>query len=288
MPLKPTRVRDGAEVMTTAPAVGVAADAPPEPDSYDWPGIVAGLQRYLRLTATPVGMKMFETIEEMQEVERIRRPQFKHALDQLVAQSRWLNFTLGVTMDDLIGAQCGAPVGLHPNEDDGEWRLRTTMTNVWFETDEDSILHQQAMDVMPYGRYAALALSPIATGRLDPPDVVLLYGTPGQMIILINGLQFSGFKKFEFASVGESACADSWGRALRTGEPSLSIPCYAERRFGGVQDDELLMAIPPRYLPKLLDGLDKLSRNGLRYPIPPLGIQADPSESLARSYQDRF
>ncbi|MDE2892677.1 MAG: DUF169 domain-containing protein [Chloroflexota bacterium] len=274
--------------MTTAPAVGVSPDAPPEPDSYDWPGIVAGLQRYLRLTATPVGMKMFETIEEMQEVERIRRPQFKHALDQLVAQSRWLNFTLGVTMDDLIGAQCGAPVGLHPNEDDGEWRLRTTMSNVWFETDEDSILHQQAMDVMPYGRYAALALSPLATGRLDPPDVVLLYGTPGQMIILINGLQFSGFKKFEFASVGESACADSWGRALRTGEPSLSIPCYAERRFGGVQDDELLMAIPPRYLPKLLDGLDKLSRNGLRYPIPPLGIQADPSESLARSYQDRF
>ena len=274
--------------MTTAAAVGVAPDAPPEPDSYDWPAIVDGLQRYLRLTATPVGMKMFETVEQMQEVPRIRRPQIKYALDQLVAQSRWNNVTLGVTMDDLIGAQCGAPVGLHPNEDDGEWRQRTTMTNVWFETDEDSVAHQQAMDVLPYGRYAALALSPIATGRLDPPDVVLLYATPGQMIILINGLQFSGFKKFEFASVGESACADSWGRALRTGEPSLSIPCFAERRFGGVQDHELLMAIPPRYLPKLIDGLASLSRNGLRYPIAPLGIQADPSESLSRSYQDRF
>lgn len=32
--------------MTTA-TVGVSADAPPEPDSYNWPGIVAGLQRYL-------------------------------------------------------------------------------------------------------------------------------------------------------------------------------------------------------------------------------------------------
>ena len=85
------------------------------------------------------------------------------------------------------------------------------MTNVWFETDQDAIAHQQAMDVLPSGRYRALALSPIATGRLDPPDVVLLYGTPGQMIILSNGLQFSGFRKFEFASVGESACADSWG-----------------------------------------------------------------------------
>ena len=274
--------------MTTSAAVGVAADAPPPPESYDWPQIVADLNRLLRLTATPVGMKLFERVEEMEAVTRIRRPQTKYALDQIVAQARWLNFTLGITMDDLIGAQCGAPVGLHPNEDDGEWRHRTTMTNVWFENDEDSILHQQAMDVMPSGRYTALAVSPLATGRLDPPDLVLLYGTPGQMIILINGLQFSGYKKFDFSVVGESACADSWGRALRTGQPSLSIPCYAERRFGGVQDDELLIALPPRYLPKLIQGLDALSRNGLRYPIPPLGIQADPSESLARSYQDRF
>ena len=274
--------------MTTSAAVGVAADAPPAPESYDWPQIVADLNRLLRLTATPVGMKLFERVEEMEAVTRIRRPQTKYALDQIVAQARWLNFTLGITMDDLIGAQCGAPVGLHPNEDDGEWRHRTTMTNVWFENDEDSIHHQQAMDVMPSGRYTALAVSPLATGRLDPPDLVLLYGTPGQMIILINGLQFSGYKKFDFSVVGESACADSWGRALRTGQPSLSIPCYAERRFGGVQDDELLIALPPRYLPKLIQGLDALSRNGLRYPIPPLGIQADTSESLARSYQNRF
>lgn len=273
---------------TIGPTIGAAADAPPPPERYDWPQIVADLTRLLRLSPTPVGMKMFEQVDEMLAVPRIRRPQRKFALDQIVAQSRWLNFTLGITMDDLIGAQCGAPVGLHPNEDGGEWRQRTTMTNVWFETDEDSIRHQQAMDVLPSGRYTALAVSPLAAGRLDPPDLVLLYGTPGQMIILINGLQFSGYKKFDFSVVGESACADSWGRALKTGEPSLSIPCYAERRFGGVQDDELLMALPPRYLPKLIEGLDALSRNGLRYPIAPLGIQADPSESLARSYQDRF
>ena len=67
-------------------------------------------------------MKMFETVAEMEAVERIRRPRIRYALDQLVAQARWNGFTLGVTMEDLIGAQCGAPVGLHPNEDGGEWR----------------------------------------------------------------------------------------------------------------------------------------------------------------------
>ena len=229
---------------------------------------------------------MFETVEAMEAVERIRRPRGKLTLDQVVAQARWLNFTLGVTADDLMGAQCAAPVGLVPQE--GAWRNNSMMAGVWFETEADAVAHQQAMDCLPYGRYRALGLSPLASGRLDPPDVVLIYGTPGQMIIFINGLQFSGYKKLDFTVVGESACADSWGRALRTGEPSLSLPCFAERRFGGVPDDELLMAIPPRYLPRVIEGLERLSRNGLRYPIAPLGIQADPSESLARSYGDRF
>jgi uncharacterized protein (DUF169 family) len=128
---------------------------------------------------------------------------------------------------------------------------------------------------VPYGRYKAMAVAPLTSGRLDPPDICLIYGTPGQMIFFINGLQWTGYKKMSFTSVGESACADSWGKALKTGEPALTIPCYAERRYGGVADDEMLMATPPRFLPKVIEGLAALSKNGLRYPIPPFGIQSD-------------
>ena len=74
---------------------------------------------------------------------------------------------------------------------------------------------------------------------------------------------------------------------MKTGEPALTIPCYAERRYGGVADDELLMAIPPRFLPGAIAGLAALSRNGLRYPIPPYGIQSDASAGLAVSYSGR-
>ena len=140
------------------------------------------------------------------------------------------------------------------------------------------------MDVVDYGRYQAMAVSPLANGRLDPPDIALIYATPAQMILFINGLQWTGFNKLNWSCVGESACADSWGRALRTGEPSLSIPCFAERRYGGVMEDELLMAIPPGYLPKVIDGLDHLSRNGLRYPIAPYGVNNDARAGMGVSY----
>jgi uncharacterized protein (DUF169 family) len=253
--------------------------------SYDWEALVNGLNRYLRLRSIPIGMKLFETVEEMEAIPKIRRPRAKHTTDQIVAQARQLGWTVGITMADLVGAQCGAVIGLHPQDE--EWLSGRRMAGVWFKTQEDASRHQHAMDVVPYGRYHAMAVSPLTSGRLDPPDICLIYGTPGQMIFFINGLQWSGYRKLSFTSVGESACADSWGKALRTGEPALTIPCYAERRYGGVADDELLMAIPPRFLAGVIEGLAALSNNGLRYPIPPYGIQSDAAAGLAVSYADK-
>jgi uncharacterized protein (DUF169 family) len=253
-----------------------------EPIPYDWNQIVDDLNRLLRLKTTPIGMKLFTSVAEMEAIPKIRRPSSIHTTDQIVAQAARLGFTVGITQKDLVGAQCGAVIGLHPQ--DSDWLSGHNMAKVWYETIEDSSAHQRAMDVVPYGKYAAMAVSPLASGRLNPPDICLMYATPGQMIIFINGLQWAGYKKFEWGVVGESACADSWGRALKTGEPSLSIPCFAERRYGGVLDDELLMAIPPRYIPKTIEGMKRLSANGLRYPIPQYGIQSDARAGLAVSY----
>ncbi|MDF1719304.1 MAG: DUF169 domain-containing protein [Minwuia sp.] len=256
-----------------------------EPDTYDWKGIVAGLNQYLRLRTTPIGMKLFETAAEMEAIPRIRRPRSIHTTDQIVGQASRLGWTVGITMADLVGAQCGAVIGLRPQDDD--WKSGRGMVGVWYETETDTRAHQEAMKVVPAGKYEAMAVSPLVAGRLDPPDIAMIYATPAQMILFINGLQWAGYKNLQWGCVGESSCADSWGRALSTDEPSLSIPCFAERRYGGVMEDELLMAIPPRFLPKVIDGLAHLSGNGLRYPIPQYGIQMDVRAGMSASYGDR-
>lgn len=248
----------------------------------DWTAMVDSLNRLLKLRTTPIGMKLFATREEMEAIPKIRRPNSIHTTDQIVGMAARLNWTVGITQDDLVGAQCGAVIGLHPQNE--EWLSGARMKGVWYETLEDTRAHQEAMHVVPFGSYAAMAVSPLTTGRLNPPDICLIYATPAQMILLINGLQYSGYKNFEWGCVGESACADSWGRALSLREPSVSIPCFAERRYGGVQDDELLMATPPEYLPKAIAGLEALAANGLRYPIPPYGVQSDAQAGLGRSY----
>ncbi len=251
-------------------------------ERYDWPKLVDDLNRLLRLKTTPIGMKLFERIEDMQAIPKIRRPVAIHTTDQIVAQAARLGFTIGITYDDLNGPQCGTVIGLHPRDE--EWLSGKKMTGVWYATVADASAHQHAMNTVPHGKYKAMAVSPLASGRLDPPDICLIYATPGQMIIFINGLQWSGYKKFDWSVVGESSCADSWGRALATGEPSLSLPCFAERRYGGVLDEEMLMALSPRDLPKAIAGMQALAKNGLRYPIPQYGIQADVRAGMGASY----
>lgn len=254
---------------------------------YDYPELVDQLNRYLRLKTLVIGMKRYRTVAEMETVPKIRRPDpsEKLATDQIVGQSRWLGWTIGITMDNLMGAQCGAVVGLHPRNE--EFLSGAHMNGVWYGSLEDAGAHQAAMSCASHGDYEALAVSPLTSGRLGNPDICLIYATPGQMITFVNGLQYRNYKKYTFTCVGESACADSWGNALRSGEPSISIPCYAERKFGGVLDEEMLVALPPSYLPQVVAGLQALSNNGLRYPIPNHGIQKSPLDSIAASYGER-
>lgn len=251
----------------------------------DYGRLVADLERFLKLRSICVGMKLFETIDEMESVPGIRRPKSIHTMDQVVAQATRLGWTVGITGDDLVGEQCRAVIGL--GKADAEWLSGKHMTGVWFASDADSARHQAAMHLVPRQKYRAIAVSPLASGRLDPPDIALFYATPGAMIYFINGLQWSGYKRFDWSVVGESACADSWGRALKLGEPSLSIPCFAERRYGGVLDDEMLMALPVDHLRKATTGMQALSKNGFRYPFPQYGIQQDVRAGMAVSYPDR-
>lgn len=247
--------------------------------SDDARATLAELNALLRIKTTVTAMKLYETVAEMEAIPRIRRPKLRHTTDQIVSMASRLNWTVGITADDLVGQQCQAVIGLAPRDETGE-----RYVNVWHGDAESAAARQQALSCVPHGRYQAMAVGPWEAGRIEAPDILLVYATPGQMIILINGLQYRNYKRFDWSVVGETACADSWGRALATREPSLSLPCFAERRYGGVPDEEMLMALTPADLKRAITGMQTLAKNGIRYPIPPYGIQADPAAGMGVSY----
>jgi uncharacterized protein (DUF169 family) len=251
--------------------------------SEDWASTAEQLDRALRLRSHPVALKLFDTAEDMESILRLRRPEATHTMGQIVAQAARLGWTVGATARDIVAEQCRAVVGLAADE---AWRASDHMAGVWFASSEDARRHQAAMHAAPAGRHEAVVVAPLGSGRLDPPDIVLFYASPGAMIYFINGLQWSGYRPFSWSVVGESACADSWGRALSTGEPSLAIPCFAERYFGGVGDEEMLMATPPSCLLDALDGMRHLASHGFRYPFSSYGIRQDARAGIRASYPD--
>lgn len=262
-----------------------ATEAPPRPlDAKAIAELATQLNELLKLRTLPIGMRLFESREEMEKVPGLRRPPAGKTFStcQLVTQARIAGFTLGITTDNVPEfSNCGGIIGL--NEPSDLYLSGRKMEGVWFQNREASAAHQAQMPRVP-AKYSGLVVSPLRSARLDPPDICLFYANPAQMILFINGLQWRSYKRYDFSITGESACADSWGRALRDRTVCLSIPCYAERRYGGVADDEMLMACPPADLQRAVDGLIGLSKAGLRYPIMPYGPQAEPAEGMAKSY----
>lgn len=245
----------------------------------------AQLGELLKLRTLPIGIRQYQDVAAMMAIPGIRTPaKGKHfSTCQLVTQSRLYGFTLGITVENVRGgSNCSAVLGFDkPHED---FLNGKRMNGVWFDNQDAARKHQEQMPRPQAGSAVGVAAAPLRSARLDPPDICLFYANPAQMILFINGLQHHNYRRYEFSITGESACADSWGHALATKKTSLSIPCYAERRYGGVADDELLMACPPDEFLMGIKGLAFLSKNGLRYPIPPYGAAMDPAEGLSKSY----
>jgi dephospho-CoA kinase len=249
--------------------------------SRDWSKLTRRLEQLLRLRAFPIAFKLLEKKETLDAIPLVRRLGHRSTLCQLLNTVRSFDWTVGADADDLSSPMCTSIIGLTDIPDslkDGTFR-----SIIWSKTKRDGKKFENAIPRIPPGRYEAVVLAPLVYNPFDP-DMVLIYANPAQMILLINALQFEDYEVMEFFCVGESSCADAIVRCHQTGKPSLTIPCYGERRYGHTQDDELVMAIPAAKMDKALAGLEALYRRGIRYPISYAGAQIDLADTLPGAY----
>src|SRR5215470_13879498 len=143
------------------------------PEAFDMATMVADLNNLLRLKTTVTGIKMFARVEDMTAIPKIRRPKAIHTTDQIVSMASRLGWTVGVTAEDLAGSQCRAVIGLTPQDE--EWLSGKQYVGVWHEDAASARARQEALSVVPFGKYKAMAVSPLTAGRLDPPDICLVY-----------------------------------------------------------------------------------------------------------------
>ncbi|OGO58482.1 MAG: hypothetical protein A2025_03410 [Chloroflexi bacterium RBG_19FT_COMBO_47_15] len=250
----------------------------------DWAKLTREMECLLRLKTSPVAYKRLEKVEELEKIPGVMRLNRKASFCQAPALARMVGMTVGVTRDNL-GERCARICGLAATtEKEVSWEANA-FANTWFATAEEARKQMAAYPLVPPGE--ALVLAPLASGKFDP-DVILIYGNPAQMMLLMNGLQFKDYERFQFFFIGEGSCADGLAQCYTSGKPALAIPCMGERAFGTVTEDELVLALPPGMMAKAVEGLQALRSRGIGYPIMYLGPLCDPSAVLTQIYPDWY
>jgi uncharacterized protein (DUF169 family) len=248
----------------------------------DWAGLSREMDSLLRLKASPVAYKRLEKAAELKAMEGVMPLDRQAAFCQVPAMVRTMGLTISATRDN-FGERCARINGLAPStEKQLTWEAEQ-FANTWFATVDEARKQMKAYPTVPPGE--AIVLSPLAAGKFEP-DVVLIYGNPAQMMLLMNGLQFKDYERFQFFFIGEGSCADGLAQCYTSGKPALAIPCLGERSFGAVTEDEMVMALPPRMVAKAVEGLQALKSRGIGYPIAYLGPLCDPSPVLTMIYPE--
>jgi uncharacterized protein (DUF169 family) len=248
-----------------------------------WKDLSGSLRELLRLRTHPVALKFLPEAKDLEKIEKLRRPRHQVLFCQLVTAVRTFGMTMGAQDEDLLSPACSGMLGLSPRPDfvmDGRFKAA-----FWFESQTDGEQFERNFPVIPTGKHQAVALAPLGQERFEPA-MILFYGTPAQMILAVNGLQWKDYEPLPFHCVGEGACADAIARCYLTRKPSLSIPSYGERTYGHVAEDELAMALPPEDFERMIKGLEGLAQRGIRYPIPYTGAIADMTPGIPKIYQE--
>ena len=247
----------------------------------NWEKPVRRMELLTRLKSFPVAFKLLEDRDALSEIPFVRRMEHKSTLCQMLNLVRNFDWTVGADLDDFMSAMCPSIIGL---TDIPEYMKDGTFRSiVWTKSRADGKKYENSIPRLPTGKYQAVAMAPLVYNPFDP-DIVLLYANPAQMMLLINALQFEEYEVMQFHCVGESSCSDAIARCYLTGKPSLTIPCYGERRYGHAQDDELVIALPAEVMDKLLRGLEALYKRGIRYPISYAGAETDVTRAFPAAY----
>ena len=240
-----------------------------------------GIRDFLRLRTLPLAIKFLEKAEDLNSIEKVRKPENKVSWCQAVGIARNLGWTIGITIDDLITPACAFKLGFGymPEKYQGIYE------GIWVKTKEESIKYVKTLPGLPAGKFRVAVASPLSSDRIASPDLAYIFGNPAQMNLLLNALQYENYERLHFYFTGEGSCADAFVEAYNSGKPQCTVPCMGERCMGMVQDDEMELAMPASMLKKAMDGLTALrASRTIVYPIPYFGYQANILPLINRTY----
>ncbi|OGN91669.1 MAG: hypothetical protein A2Z75_04905 [Chloroflexi bacterium RBG_13_50_10] len=248
----------------------------------NWAELGTELENTLRLKTKIIAYRRLEKTEELDSIKNVIRLDRFFTFCQVPFMVRVNGITVGITKEDKILERCSRLFGLRQATEKSMNAEAAMLSTTWFRSPEDALQQQADYYRIPVG--GAIVLAPLTRQKFEP-EVLLVYGNPAQIMMVLCGLQKVKYERFSFSFIGEGACSDSLAQCYITGKPSVSIPCSGERSMGGVSDDEIVVALPPGELERAISGLKELAKIGRKYPIDSIGPWLDPTPLLSGIYR---
>ena len=125
-----------------------------------------------------------------------------------------------------------------------------------------------------------------ALGRCEfDPDLVVIYGNPAQILVLIHAANYGHGEGVKSSSTGRFGCAGWIAGVIQSDECEYAIPGSGERVFAGTQDHEMSFMIPRSRFHSVTEGLEIMRKKGTyRYPVPNMNLLGEPK--LPEQYRE--
>ena len=223
------------------------------------------LNKYLRLTTFPVGVKLLENSEDLDQIKFLKKPEHKLVLCQIFSYARYYGWTMGCVKGDNLCPLAEISIGFEESHrlfEEGAFFIGR-----YNETKEAAKKTTATMPKIPYGQYSAIVSG--ALKRIDfEPDLILIWGNSAQIMRLIQGFLWKRGGRVSMSTFCDGVCADTISNAIITRDLQIAFPCLGDRRFGMAMDTDLIASIPFGIINEIIEGMEKTHKAGTRYPIP--------------------
>lgn len=116
---------------------------------------------------------------------------------------------------------------------------------------------------LPANSRRATYVAPLAKTVRDP-EVVVITGTPEQMMWLCMSMSYYDGHRFDFAASGfNSMCVEAVLLPMEKDEPNITFGCYGCRAATDVDENMMFMGVPVNRLETIAQGLTELAKKAI-------------------------
>ena len=232
------------------------------------------VRKYIRPQTDPVAVRLVWEDETPPEgaVSPVEKFGYPLTICQGVSAARRMGMTMVFRREDHACPPALCALGYLPTEN----LLAGKVAMPGYAGTEEAAKKIEAANVLLERAPAAIWLAPYESAAFEP-DVVLVYGNSAQATRLAQGYAYYTGDGVASYTLGRLACASYINKVYVRQEPTIVIPGGGERVFGSTQDDELVFALPAKFLETTARGVEAVHQAGYaRYPTGFPGVTARP------------